>query len=68
MHFLSFYFHQSFEFFFLTRDISYSMVLAALFLNTILFSRTPGGLYLDIFKKCSDSNFNQKKEEKKYNE
>lgn len=44
------------------------MVLAALFLNNILFSRIPGGLYLDIFKKCSDSNFNQKKWEEKYNE
>lgn len=44
------------------------MVLAAVFLNNILFSRIPGGLYLDIFKKCSDSNFNQKKWEEKYNE
>lgn len=46
--------------------MSYSMVLAALFLNNILFSRIPAWLYLDIFKKCSDSNFNQKWEEKKY--
>lgn len=44
--------------------MSYSMVLAALFLNNILFSRIPAWLYLDIFKKCSDSNFNQKWEEK----
>lgn len=67
MHFLSFYFHQSFDFF-LTRGMSYSMVLAALFLNNILFSGIPRGFYLDTFKKCSDINFNQKMRGKNHNE